>query len=422
MFAAGTAGKTGAEVILLEKTAALGNKILISGKTRCNVTNNSPLEKFLLAYGTNGKWLQNAFAVFFQDELVAFLLKYGVETKVERGGRVFPVSDNADDIVTALKNKLQQGKVKTVKNAAVKRLVFSDGKLQGVETEAGVIEADAVIIATGGATFPQTGSTGDGYKLARTAGHKIVELAASLVPLVVKEKMLAQAMQGVSLKNVRLSAFALESNNIDDAFACDTDTGRGTVKIAKAPLIESRFGEMLFTHFGIGGPIVLMMSQAIIRALKKGSVSIAIDLKPAMSHEKLILRLQRDFDAGGKKIYKNILADLLPAKMIEPFIAITGINAEKKACDISARERNVIATTLKSLHFNIIGSLPMKNAIVTAGGVALNEINPRTMESKIVRGLFFCGEVMDIDADTGGYNLQAAFSTGYIAGLSASQQ
>ncbi|MEI7589749.1 MAG: NAD(P)/FAD-dependent oxidoreductase [Deltaproteobacteria bacterium] len=419
MMAGVTAGQVGAEVIILEKMPQLGSKLLISGKTRCNISNSAPMEKFLLSYGENGKWLRNSFGKFFSDDLVALLASCGVATKVERGGRIFPTSDKSSDIIDAIKQLLNKNSVAIITSTVAKKIIVKDGRAIGVETNKGNMFADAVILATGGVSFPQTGSSGDGYLMAKATRHSVVELTPSLIPLIVKEQKIVQSMQGVSLKNVRLSAFACQSNDIDDTLIKPLETGMGTGRKAKHPLIESRFGEMLFTHFGIGGPIVLLASQSIIRALKKASVSVAIDLKPALSREMLAVRLQKDFDASGKKFYKNILSGLLPAKMVEPIALLTEINLEKRGNAISAQERTRIVSTLKSLRLNIVTSLPINHAIVTSGGVSLNEVNPHTMESKINKGLFFCGEVLDIDANTGGYNLQAAFSTGFVAGINA---
>jgi len=277
----------------------------------------------------------------------------------------------------------------------------------------------AVVLATGVATWPSTGSTGDGYKIVAAWGHNIVKPKPALVPLIVREQELAQSMQGVSLRNVRATAFQGEADSIDSRMTPDCIYGRGEKKSPRHPVIESRFGEMLFTHFGLGGPIILLMSLSVVEALEKGLVSVLIDLKPALTREQLHKRLQRDLDNFSKRKISGILKEYLPAKMIEPFIGLTGINNEKLAHQINAAERGKIVEILKALRFNIKASLPLEKAIVTAGGVSLNEIDPRTMASKLISGLFFCGEVMDIDADTGGYNLQAAFSTGYLAGEKA---
>jgi len=420
MMAAGRAAEMGAEVLLLEKTDGPGKKILVSGKSRCNLTNTRDIEDFLSMYGSNGRFLNGAFHRFFRDDLLAFLARYGVETKVERGGRIFPVSDDAADVVNAFRRYLKDYGVKIRTGVSVNGIAVRAGLVEGVRTEEGLLPARAVILATGGATWPATGSTGDGYRMAAALVHTVAKLRPALVPLVVMEIERAKSMQGVSLKNVRLTAFRGPAEEIDPARTPVEDVGRGLERRRrKGPVIESRMGEMLFTHFGIGGPITLLMSLAVVDALEEGPVSVAIDLKPALSTEELHARLQRDFDTFGKRGFRNLLAGLLPRKMIEPFVGMSGISADRPGHQIIAEEREKLLSLLKALRFNIQGPLPMTAAIVTAGGVALKEIDPRTMASRLVSGLFFCGEVMDIDADTGGYNLQAAFSTGFVAGEAA---
>lgn len=421
MMAAGRAAEMGAEVLLLEKTDGPGKKILISGKSRCNLTNAREVEDFLSMYGPNGRFLHGAFHRFFRDDLLAFLKQYGVETKVERGGRIFPVSDDAADVVKAFRRYLKEYGAKIRTGVPVTGIAVRAGLVEGVRTEEGLLPARAVILATGGATWPATGSTGDGYRIAAALGHTVTKLRPALVPLVVMGVERAKSMQGVSLKNVRLTAFRGPAETIDPAALTPAkDVGRGLEqRRRKGPVIESRMGEMLFTHFGIGGPITLLMSLAVVDALAEGPVGVMIDLKPTLTTEELRARLQRDFDSFGKRGFRSLLAGLLPHKMIEPFIEMTGIPAGRPGHQISAAEREKLLRLLKALRFNIQGPLPMTAAIVTAGGVALKEIAPRTMASRRVPGLFFCGEVMDIDADTGGYNLQAAFSTGFVAGEAA---
>ncbi len=420
MMAAGRAAERGVNVFLLEKMEQPGKKLLISGKTRCNLTNSRELEDFIAMYGENGRFLYRAFSRFFRDDLLEFLRRYGVETKVERGGRIFPASDRAGDVVNALRKYMAEQGATTLTEARALEIIVRDRRVCGVLTPDGELPARAVILATGGASFPGTGSSGDGYRIAAKAGHRIVKLRPALVPLAVEEIELARSMQGVSLRNVRLTAFACRSADIDPALAPKHDWGRGTGgRRPPAPVIESRLGEMMLTHFGIGGPVTLLMSLAIVDTLAKGPVSVSIDLKPALSPERLRLRLQRDFDAYGKRGFRHILKGLLPQKMLDPFAALCGIPADKPGNQISAAERERLLGLLKSLRFNIKTPLPLASAIVTAGGVALDEIDPRTMQSRVVEGLYLCGEVMDIDADTGGFNLQAAFSTGFVAGESA---
>jgi len=416
LMAAGRAGELGAGVLLLEKTDSCGKKILVSGKTRCNLTNSADLKNFISMYGDNSRFLFSAFHNFFRPELLAFLNNLGLTTKVERGGRIFPVSDDAHDVVRVLKIYLSQNNVRVKLNTRVTGIIIKNNVACGVMTPQGEYFSKAVILATGGSTWPSTGSTGDGYKISAELGHSIVKLKPALVPLIVHEQKLAQSMQGVSLRNVRATAFQGKANSIDSTLVPDCVYGRGEIKSPRHPVIESRFGEMLFTHFGLGGPIILLMSLSVVEALEKGPVSLLIDLKPALTPEQLHKRLQRDMDKSSKRKIGGIMKEYLPAKMIEPFIELTGINKEKLAHQITALERGKIVEILKALRFNIKSPLALEKAIVTAGGVSLAEIDQRTMASRLINGLYFCGEVMDIDADTGGYNLQAAFSTGYIAG------
>lgn len=421
LMAAGRAAEIGAKVLLLEKTDGCGKKILVSGKTRCNLTNSADLKNFISMYGGNGRFLFSAFHHFFRPELLDFLNGYGLTIKVERGGRIFPVSDNAQDVLKVFKKYLAVNNVQVILNTRVTGIMMKNGAVCSVQTRDTNFHCKAAILATGGATWPSTGSTGDGYKISAALGHTIVNLKPALVPLIVKEQKLAQSMQGVSLRNVRATAFCGEAASIDSSLTPDSVYGRGEKKSPRPPVIESRFGEMLFTHFGLGGPIILLMSLSVVEALGKGPVSILIDLKPALTREQLHKRLQKDMDTFSKRKISGIIKEYLPNKMIEPFIALTEIDNEKLAHQITAAEREKIVELFKALRFNIKSPLPLEKAIVTAGGVSLKEIDQRTMASKLIKGLYFCGEVMDIDADTGGYNLQAAFSTGYLAGESAAQ-
>lgn len=421
MMAAGRAAELGAPVLLLEKTDGPAKKLLISGKTRCNVTNAKELEDFVEMYGANGRFLYRAFSRFFRDDLLDFLRRYCIETKTERGGRIFPESDDARDVVRAFERYITEQRVDLRTNIKVTAINVDGGKVAGVQTENGTIPASAVILATGGSSYPGTGSSGDGYRMAAVLGHTITKIRPALVPLVVRESALAKSMQGVSLRNVRLTAYQCKAEDIDVSRTPKRDCGgRGIPgKKPSAPVIESRMGEMMITHNGIGGPVTLLMSLSAVDALERGPVSVSIDLKPALDEKQLRARLQRDFESYSKRSYRNILKELLPQKMIEPFVAMTGIAAEKRGHEITAEERQRLLGLLKSLRFNIEGPMPISAAIVTAGGVSLDEVDPYTMASRLIDGLYFCGEVMDIDADTGGYNLQAAFSTGYIAGEEA---
>jgi predicted Rossmann fold flavoprotein len=406
LMAAGRAAEKGASVLLLEKMPTPGRKILISGKTRCNLTNTREMEDFISAYGINGRFLYGAFHRFFRDDLLEFLRRYGVETKAERGGRIFPASDDAQDVVRAFRKYLDEFGVELHKNVKVTRIAVVDGKVAGVQSDKGEFPCEAVILATGGSSFPATGSTGDGYRMAEEVGHSIVTLRPGLVPLTVEEVELAKSMQGVSLKNVCLTAYRCRSEEIDAPHS-------------RKSIIDTRRGEMMLTHFGLSGPLILLMSLDIVDALENGPVSIAIDLKPALKLDQLQSRLQRDFDAFGKRAFQNLLKELLTQKMIEPIAKLSGIPLDKPGHQINSKERDGLAALLKSVRFNVKGALPLGAAMVTAGGVSLKEIDPQTMASRLVQGLYFCGEVMDIDADTGGYNLQAAFSTGYVAGENA---
>ena len=420
MMAAGRAAELGAEVLLLEKTEQPGKKILISGRTRCNVTNAKPLDDFTTMFGANGRFLHSAFHRFFRDDLLALMKRYGVETKAEPDGRIFPASDDAHDMVEALQRYMSDHSVQIQTGTKVTGIQVKDGQVTGVQAEHGVYPTRVVILAAGGASFPGTGSSGDGYRLAAALGHTIVKLRPSFVPLSVQEVELARSMQGVSLRNVRLTAYQCRVDQIDNFPTPTTDSGRGTGKERPPhPIIESRMGDMMMTHFGIGGPAILQMSLAIVDALEKGPASISIDLMPQTTEKQLDEQLQHDFDRHGRRTYKSILAELLQPKMVNPFLEMTGISPDKRAHQITAEERKRMVKLLKSLRFTIKGPLPLASAMVTAGGVSLKEINPRTMESRLVKGLYYCGEVMDIDAETGGYNLQAAFSTGYVAGEQA---
>ena len=419
LMAAGRAGELGAQVLLLEKTDSCGKKIMVSGKTRCNLTNAAALHDFIAMYGVNGRFLYSAFHRFFRPELLSFLERYGVATKVERGGRIFPVSDDARDVVRVLEKYIDDHKVQRelqAKATAIKK----DGFF-AISTSRGDYFAKTLILATGGASWPQTGSAGDGYKISAALGHRIAPLKPALVPLLVEEEALAAAMQGVSLRNVRATAFQGKAHEIDALLTPQVNYGRGEKKSPRPPIIESRFGEMLFTHFGLGGPIILLMSLAIVEALAATPVSILIDLKPALTRTQLRLRLQKDLDSAGKRKIITIMKEYLPGKMLATCLALAGISPEKTGHQVNALEREKIIELLKALRFNVKAPLPLAKAIVTAGGVTLAEIDPRTMASRLVPGLYFCGEIMDIDADTGGYNLQAAFSTGYVAGESAAQ-
>jgi hypothetical protein len=417
MMAAGRAAELSARVLLLEKTTQPGRKILLSGKTRCNLTNTKELDDFISMYGANGRFLYGTFARFFRDDLLALLARYGVETKSERGGRVFPVSDDAGDVVQALERYMADYGVVLRTGITVEGVQVKGSRVAGVRTQEGMLPADAVVLAAGGGSYPGTGSAGDGYRFAAALGHTVTKLRPALVPLVVREVERARSMQGVSLRNVRLTSYQCSVEEIDSCPVPRGDWGRGMAgRKPRWPLIESRLGEMVMTHFGIGGPVTLLMSLAIVDALENGSVSVAIDLKPGLDEKMLRARLQRDFERSAKRAFRNIMKELVPHKMIDPLVAMTGIPPDRLAHEIRAEERERLLRLLKSLRFSIERPLPLASAIVTAGGISLGEIDPRTMESRLIEGLYACGELLDLDGDTGGYNLQAAFSTGYVAG------
>jgi len=314
LMAAGRAAECGAHVLLLEKMDGCGKKILVSGKTRCNLTNTADLNRFISMYGDNGRFLFNVFHKFFRPELLDFLSGLGMATKVERGGRIFPVSDNAQDVLRAFQKYLALNKVQIKIHTKVTDLIIKDHSVVGVKTQDGDYHCKSVILATGGATWPSTGSTGDGYKMSAAMGHSVVKLKPALVPLMVYEQKLVQSMQGVSLRNVRVTAFQGEAHSVDSRLTPDCVYGRGEEKKPRYPVIESRFGEMLFTHFGLGGPVILLLSLAVVDALERGPVSMLIDLKPALSEWQLHQRLQKDLDRFSKRKLSGILKAYLPSK------------------------------------------------------------------------------------------------------------
>ncbi|OPX43661.1 tRNA uridine 5-carboxymethylaminomethyl modification enzyme MnmG [Ruminiclostridium hungatei] len=394
IMAAGIAAHRGNNVVLLEKNDRLGKKLLISGKGRCNITNAADIEGLIENTPGNGNFLYSAFYTFSNQDLISFFNELGLETKVERGGRIFPVSDSSRDVLAALMRFLDKNKVKINTGANVKRIVEKDGSAAGVELADGtLLEAESVILAAGGMSYPGTGSTGDGYEMAKRLGHSITPLKPSLVSLVAKEEWVKD-LQGLSLKNVSVS---FKNSNGKEVF--------------------SDFGEMLFTHFGVSGPVILSASRHLL-AYDFKDVSLFIDLKPALSEEKLDERVQRDFDKTSRKQFKNSLDELLPQKLIPVIIELSGIDQHKPVHQITREERKRLVSLLKHLEVTIISARPIKEAIVTAGGVRINEINPSTMESKKIKGLYFAGEIIDVDAYTGGFNLTIAFSTGYLAGTS----
>jgi predicted Rossmann fold flavoprotein len=393
MMAAIRAAERNRNVLLVERNDIPGKKLLISGKGRCNLTNSCDIEDFLEKFSLSRDFLRNSFAKFFNTDLMSFFEDAHVKLKTERGGRVFPASDRSGDILNVLKLKLKNKNIKVLCGVRVREIIIRDKKIEGVLTYSRKqILATHIAIATGGLSYPGTGSTGDGYKIVEKLGHEIIPLKPALSPIRIKEKFIKD-WQGISLKNVRLTLF------VD-----------GKKK-------DERFGEMLVTHFGLSGPVVLDISAAVYDALKfKNDVTISINFKPALDHKKLNDRLLREFSANPRKSIKNIFKNLLPRGIIKRFLETVNINADKSASQLTAGERKRLIHGLFDLRLTVEVVMPAKDGIVTRGGVNTKEINPRTMESRIVKGLFFAGEVMDIDAKTGGYNMQAAFSTGWVCG------
>lgn len=400
MIAGITSAEEGNNVILVEKNSSLGNKLKITGKGRCNLTFDGDEEKFRNNIVNSSKFMYSSFSNFNNKDVVDFFNKLGVKTKVERGGRVFPVSDSAMDIVNALKNKLKKENVKIKYNSRVVEIITQNEKISGVKLENGTeIACDKCIIATGGKSYSSTGSTGDGYILLEKLGHSIKEIKPGLVPLKSEDKI-CKELQGLSLRNVKVSLIDKTNNKI----------------------LYSEFGEMMFSHFGVTGPVVLSASSKlntvknINEKIKNKQIELVIDLKPALSFEVLDKRIQRDFEKYTNKEFKNSLNDLLPQKLISPIINLSKIDKEKKVHQITREQRENLVNIVKNLKINISGFMPLDMAIVTSGGINTKEINPKTMESKIVKGLYVVGELLDVDAYTGGYNLQIAFSTGVAAG------
>ena len=415
------------EVIVLEKMKEPGRKLLITGKGRCNITSSLPMEDFIKNIPGNGKFLYSAFNNFTNEDIIKLLKEQGVNVKIERGQRVFPISDKAIDVRDALINKAKKLGVKIITNAKVENIITKKNEqvyiannsaenieknieekdtIEGVEFllngKKEYIKCNKVILATGGKSYPGTGSTGDGYEIAKKLGHTITKIVPSLVPLEAKEDSLkvCKKLQGLSLKNVNVKFMDTEKNKV----------------------IYEDFGEMLFTHFGLSGPTILSGSAHLLRyknleeLLKSSKIKIIIDIKPALSIEKLDERILRDFSTEKNKMFKNSLDALLPKKMIDTIVELSNINPNKKVNEITKKERENLVNLLKKFAITIKGFRPIEEAIVTAGGVTIKEINPKTMESKIINGLYFAGEIIDVDAYTGGFNLQIAYSTGYTAG------
>lgn len=398
LMAAGAAANEGVETIVLERNERPARKLMITGKGRCNVTNNcTSLQELIANVPRNGRFLYGAFSKFMPSDVIDFFESRGVELKTERGNRVFPVSDNAADIVDALA-AYAKSRARFM-NGRAQALIVENSKIIGVETESGdKIFADKIIIATGGLSYPGTGSTGDGYKLAMQAGHNVTQLLPSLVPLEIHEGFCSNLM-GLSLKNTAIKVV-------------DTESGK---------TVYTDFGEMLFTHFGVSGPMILSAS-AHMHDMKSGKYKIYIDLKPALTLEQLDARILRDFSENINRNFINALNSLLPKKLVPVIVKLSGINLSTKVNQITKEQRRALAQLLKGLCITVTDFRPVAEAIITSGGIDISQINPKTMESKLVSGLYFAGEVIDADAYTGGFNLQIAFSTGRLAGLSAAEE
>lgn len=407
MMSAISAAENGNKVVILEKMNSLGRKLLITGKGRCNITSSLDISEFINNIPGNGKFLYSAFQNFNNIDIINLLKEQGVQVKNERGNRIFPLSDKSQDVLNAFIRKLNKLKVEIRTNCKVENISIDkkNNCTNGVniineENNKAFVEADKVIIATGGMSYPNTGSTGDGYILAKQIGHTITEIKPSLVPLEVYEISLCKSLQGLSLRNVAIKMVDVEKNKT----------------------IYEDFGEMIFTHFGVSGPIILSGSAHLLRyknlesLLNNKKIKLIIDLKPALSEEKLDLRIRRDFNEMKNKKLINSLDKLLPKKIINPIIEISNINPNKKNNEITREERLKLVKLIKNLEITISKFRPIENAIITAGGVNIKEINSSTMESKLVKGVFFAGEVIDVDAYTGGFNLQIAYSTGVTAG------
>ncbi|MBQ4531407.1 MAG: NAD(P)/FAD-dependent oxidoreductase [Lachnospiraceae bacterium] len=397
MAAIECAGK-GAKVSLYEKNDRLGKKLFITGKGRCNLTNACDMEDLLKSVMKNHKFMYSAFQGFNNWETIGFFEDLGLSTKIERGNRVFPQSDHSSDVIKVLEQEMKRQGVQVFLNKKIINVNAENEKITGITLEGGkTVKADAVIVATGGLSYPLTGSTGDGFRFAKALGHKVTDTFPALVPMETKEAWVP-SLQGLSLKNVEI-----------------------TIKKDKKVLYQE-FGEMLFTHYGVSGPLILSASSIVLDELRKGELTLKIDLKPALSEEQLDDRILRDFNEGKNKQFRNVLGGLLPAKMIPVVIALSGISPEKKVNEINKKERRKLLETLKGLTMTLTDVRGYTEAIITRGGVDVKEISPSTMESKKVTGLYFAGEVLDVDAVTGGFNLQIAWSTAMAAARAAAQE
>ena len=402
MMAAITAAENGKEVLIIEKMSSFGKKLLITGKGRCNITSSLYMSEFIKNTPGNGKFLYSAFQNYTNKDIIEFLHRQGLEVKEERGNRVFPVTDKSSDVLDCFLKRMDELKIKYKLHTKVEKILVKENQVIAIRTDKEIIQTSNVILATGGKSYPLTGSTGDGYRIASELGHKIVKIKPSLVPLEVYEKEECKKMQGLSLRNVSIKL----------------------VDVNKNKTIYEDFGEMLFTHFGISGPIILSSSAHLVRykdidnLLKDKKIVIKIDLKPALTDEQLDERILRDFKEFKNKQFKHSLDKLLPQKLIPVFIEKSEIEPEKRVNEITREERNKMVHLLKDFEITIKNFRPVEEAIITSGGIDTKEINPKTMESKLIKGLYFAGEIIDVDSYTGGFNLQIAYSTGYTAGIS----
>ena len=401
MMAAITASENGNEVTIIEKMPSFGKKLLITGKGRCNITSSLYMSEFIKNTPGNGKFLYSAFQNYTNTDIIEFLKRQGLDVKEERGNRIFPVTDKSVDVLNCFKKRIDELKIQYKLNTIVEKILIKNNEVLAIRTDREIIQTDKIILATGGKSYPLTGSTGDGYKIAKDIGHTIVPIKPSLVPLEVYEKELCKKLQGLSLRNVGIKII-------------DTD---------RRKLVYEDFGEMIFTHFGISGPTILSGSAHLAKykdidyLLGKNYINISIDLKPALTEEQLDDRILRDFKEFKNKQFKHSLDKLLPQKMIPLIIELSKIDENKRVNEITKEERRNLVRLLKNFTITIKDFRPVEEAIITCGGINTKEINPKTMESKIITGLYFAGEIIDVDAYTGEFNLQIAYSTGYTAGI-----
>ena len=402
IMAAITASENGNDVTLVEKMNSLGRKLLITGKGRCNITSSLNIEEFIKNTPGNGRFLYSCYQQYTNKDIIEFLRKQGLEVKEERGNRIFPVTDKSQDVLKCFTKKLKENKVKILYNMQVQKILVDEQKEKAIGILANNEEmyADKIILATGGKSYPLTGSTGDGYKMVEELGHNVTKIKPSLVPLETYQKSLCQDLQGLSLRNIEMKILDKSKNK----------------------MIYEDFGEMLFTHFGVSGPTILSSSAHLVRykntedKLKNKEIILKIDFKPALSTKKLDDRILRDFTEFKNKQFKNSLEKLLPHKLINPIIKLSKIDPDKKVNEITKEERTRLVELLKNFTIEIKGFRPIDEAIVTSGGIKISEINPKTMESKLIKNLYFAGEIIDVDSYTGGFNLQIAYSTGFVAG------